>query len=247
MKDNVAIVIPARVLDLILGNAFRLSKREVLVCLVIWRYTLCHNRTEACLPLRCLEKKLTIPHQKIFPALKLLIEKDLVIQKKTDRGAILSINLRHEWFQELWQPYDTAGHAQKKNGSIQSGEETESTRKEKIIKPVSDDDLEVSREWGRIFHQPLPAGMEEKARAMLEEIRHGRIDPDNIRFPVNYLKSFSQPRKNKKAPRIRDGLKIKFQDRIYTVEHGMIMLNGGFIPPGDILRLIEKGEMVVVE
>ena len=132
MKDNVAIVIPARVLDLILANAFRLSKREVLVCLVIWRYTLCHNRTEACLPLRYLEKKLTIPHQKIFPALKLLIEKDLVIQKKTDRGAILSINLRHEWFQELWQPYDTAGHAQKKNGSIQSGEETESTRKERL-------------------------------------------------------------------------------------------------------------------
>ncbi len=70
----VQIVLPARVLDAILQNASKLSKREILVLLAIWRHTLGENRIEARLSLRGLDGKLGISHKKIFPALRLLLE-----------------------------------------------------------------------------------------------------------------------------------------------------------------------------
>ncbi len=245
------IVLPARVLDAILQNASKLSKREILVLLAIWRHTLEQNRIEARLSLRCLDSKLGISHKKIFPALRLLIEKHLVLQKKRPQGAVLSINLEHAWFGGLKSDSKEKDSSQKKSGNAPARDMFDFTAKrpctpcEDISEDISKD--AIRREWARIFRQPLPEGMEKKANALLEEIRRGHIKPETIRFPIKYLERFHPPNRIGSGITIRDGMQVRFRGGIYTVENsGMIHYENGVIPYGDILRLIEKGEMSVV-
>ncbi len=234
------------VLDTILQNASKLSKRELLVLLAIWRHTLEENRMEARLSLRRLDMMLAIPHKKIFPALRLLIDKKLVLQKKSTQGAVLSINIEHEWFGGLKSCSEKEDSCRKK--CVQ--ESARGCLIEKSTAPPNEDIPadHIKREWSRIFRQPLPEGMEQKASALLEEIRRGHVRPETIRFPLRYLERFHPPNRMRAKIMIRDGMRVKFHGKIYTVENsGMIHYKNGVIPYGDILKLIEKGEMTVVE
>ena len=173
-----------------------------------------------------------------------LIQKGLVIQEITGRGAILSINLEHALFKDM---------DRFKDPPVAVFESTEYDNDSQAVEagcsPKMDRDS-VRREWGKFFGCHLPHGLEEKASAILLEIDRGNIDPGAIKFPINYLKAFIPREKSalKSSTRIQEGMKIEFQGEILTVGPSCcIFQENGVIPEGHIRKLLERGEMKIIE
>ncbi len=235
------IIMPIEVMDIIFREAPRLTKREILIWLAIWRNTFGENRIKSLVSVRKLAGILKIPYPKIHAALQRLVQKKLVVQEITTRGAILSINLEHTMFQDLYRLQGVVTPGTTNMEGENTAPELEST----------DVDMDkVRQEWTKNFGCALPENLKEKAAALLSEIHSGNIDPASINFPLNYLKAFiPRGRPGKKSTvRIKEGMNIKFRDEIVTIGPSCcIFYKNGVIPEGEIRQLLEKGEMKIVD
>ncbi len=108
---------------------------------------------------------------------------------------------------------------------------------------------EVFLEWKRIFGTRLPPRLEEKARALLSEIRAGRIVPSRIRLPLKYLNAFEPPRDASisEPVQISAGMKVSYRGRVFEITDGLcIFMEDGLMVEGTIRRLLQTGRMKVI-
>ncbi len=237
--EKIRLVFPLEVFDLMMHSAMELNKREFAVWIAVWRHTVALNRSKRLMSSRKLGRLINMPHQKVHEALQSLAQKELLQLQKTGKGTILSINLQRLLENDIQSARLSSGNATMTGERDEEQDSTNSLDRDALL-----------REWGRIFKQTFPHGLEANAAAILEGIKCGRIDPEGIRYPMNYLRAFKPPEKTPVIPslKLEEGMKIKFRDEVLTVGPSCsIFYENGVIPEGDIIRLIGEGKMSIIK
>jgi len=250
---TICVLLPLEILDVMTRVAGSLKKREFIVWIAVWRHTVGLDRKNGLLSTRGLGRSLKMPHQKIHSALQGLVEKGLVKQEKTGKGSILSVNLQHAAFRDLLPGESHRLDAKFSDRTCRDNRSASTPRSSSLSEKRHEKSLSrdaLLREWGKIFNQGFPEGLEKNAAAILEEIRRGNIEPGNIKFPLKYLKAF-KPRTNPsyaKPIQLAEGMKVKFRGEVLTIDpFCCVPYKNGVIPEGEIRHLIREKEMILIE